>query len=226
MSSYVGILITISIYILSLKLNKIKYINKIPSIIFTGLIVIFLIQYFAIDYNVYNKSASILTFLLGPATIALALPLIKNIDVLKENKRAIWFGFTFSTVVAILSTIVIGKVLHTNFDIILSLVPKSVTTPIAVEISKTIGGIPELTACVVILTGVVGGLMGHRFLRLFNIKNDVSIGLAIGATSHVLGTARCLEKKQDKQAAISTMALIIVGLFTSIFAPIILHFLF
>lgn len=226
MTNFLGLILTILIYNISLKFKEVRFIKKLPPIIFTGIAIIILIKAFNIKYEAYNESANILTFLLGPATIALAYPLMKNIDVLSKNKRAIWFGLIFATLISITSTYIIGKLLHADFNIIMSMIPKSVTTPIAIEISKTLGGIPELTACIVILTGIIGGLAGHRFLKFLKIKNDISIGLSIGASSHVLGTARCLEKKQEKQAAVSTLALIIVGLFTAIITPILLHYCF
>lgn len=220
-----GLILTVSAYIIALKATKWSFLKKLPPILFAGIMIILILKIFKINYSTYNESAGILTFLLGPATIALAYPLIKNIDVLTKNKRAIWFGLIFATLTAIFSTFFIGKILHADFNIIMSMVPKSVTTPVAVEISKKLGGIPELTACIVILTGIVGGLLGHRLLKIFNVKNNVAIGLSMGATSHVLGTARCLEKKQEKQAAVSTLALIIVGLFTAAAAPLLIHFL-
>lgn len=220
-----GIIITLIAYYIGLKVKSTKMFNKIPPILFAGIAIIVVLKVFKIDYANYNQGASLFTFLLGPATIALALPLVRNIEVLTKHKRAIWAGLICATVMAILSTFAIGKLLHLNFDILMSMVPKSVTTPIAVEISKSLGGIPELTACVVILTGMIGAMVGHRLLKLFKIKNDVAIGLSIGATSHVMGTARCIEKNKDKQATISTLALIIVGIFTAIIAPVLLHLL-
>jgi len=222
---FFGLVLTIALYAIALKANRLRFLKKLPPIVFAGVGIILFLKLFKLDYSIYNQGASILTFLLGPATIALAYPLFKNKEVLTKNKRAIWFGLVFSTLTAIVSTFVIGKLLHVDFNIIMSMVPKSVTTPVAVEISKSLGGIPEFTACIVILTGIIGGLSGHRLLKLFKIKNDVAIGLSIGATSHVLGTARCLEKNQQKQAAVSTLALIIVGLFTAIIAPVLVHFI-
>ncbi len=220
-----GFVITLVAYLIGLKAKNTNLYKKIPPIIFAGIAIILTLKILKINYSTYNTSASLLTFLLGPATIALAFPLISNIEVLMKHKRAIWTGLLFATFSAIISTVAIGKILHTNFDVIMSMVPKSVTTPIAVEISKSLGGIPELTACVVILTGIVGAMAGHRVLRLCKIKNDVAIGLSIGATSHVMGTASCIEKKEDKQAAISTLALVIVGVFTAIIAPLLMHML-
>ena len=215
-----GFLSTIIVYLGALRFRK-----RIPVIILAGTVIICLLYIFKIDYSTYNSSASILTILLGPATIALGYPLSQNIKTLTKNKRAIYFGLIFATTTAILLTYLTGKLLHTEINIICSLIPKSVTTPIAVEISKTIGGIPELTACVVVLTGIWGAITGHKILKLIGIKSDISIGLSIGAASHVMGTSSCTEKQKEQQTTVSTLALIIVGILTAILAPILLKIL-
>ncbi len=220
-----GLISTFLIYMAALILRKQKFFKKMPIIILVGITIILLMMIFKIDYNSYNSSASILTILLGPATIALGYPLSQNIKTLTKNKRAIYFGLLFATTIAIVLTFITGKLLHTEIDVICSLIPKSVTTPIAVEISKTIGGIPELTACVVVLTGVWGAITGHKILKLIGIKSDISIGLSIGASSHVMGTSSCIEKNKEQQTTISTLALIIVGVLTTILAPILLEIL-
>lgn len=215
-----GFLATIIIYGIALKFRK-----QIPVIILAGILIIILLQLLKMDYATYNSSASLLTVLLGPATIALGYPLSQNLKTLTKNKRAIYFGLIFATIIAIFLTYLTGKLLHTEINIICSLIPKSVTTPIAVEISKTIGGIPELTACVVVLTGIWGAVTGHTILKLIGIKSDISIGLSIGASSHVMGTSSCIEKEKEQQTTISTLALIIVGILTAVLAPILLKIL-
>lgn len=215
-----GFLATIIIYCIALKFRK-----QIPVIILAGILIIILLQLLKMDYATYNSSASLLTVLLGPATIALGYPLSQNLKTLTKNKRAIYFGLIFATIIAIFLTYLTGKLLHTEINIICSLIPKSVTTPIAVEISKTIGGIPELTACVVVLTGIWGAVTGHKILKLIGIKSDISIGLSIGASSHVMGTSSCIEKEKEQQTTISTLALIIVGILTAVLAPILLKIL-
>ena len=87
------------------------------------------------------------------------------------------------------------------------------------------GGIPELTVCVVVLTGVFGGMFGHRILKLINVKNDIAIGLSIGAASHVVGTAKCIETNKEKQIVMSSVALVIVGILTTIIIPLFLRVL-
>ena len=127
-----------------------------------------------------------------------------------------YFGFLIAVVTAIITTIVLGKIFNADWQLITSLMPKTVTTPIAIEISKTIGGIPELTACLVCLTGIYGAMFSHKILKVFKIKSDIATGLAIGATSHVLGTSTCIEKKRQKQVVMATLALIIIGILTTV----------
>ena len=218
-----GFSLTLAAYAISLKVKKIKLLSKIPPICYAALMIIFIMKGCSINYSTYNTGGQLITYILGPATIALALPLVKNIHVLKQNWKIILTGITIATLVGIFSVIFTAEILRTAHPIILSMLPKSVTTPIAVEISKTIGGIPELTACMVILTGIIGSSFGHRLLKLIKVKHNISIGLAIGASSHVIGTSRCVEK-DEVQAATSGLALIMVGFLTALFAPIIAKF--
>lgn len=211
-----GFIITFFIYELAKRLKQYKFLKKIPPMMTTGIIIILLLKLFNIEYQDYNESACLYTLLLGPATIALAFPLVENIELLTKNKRAIYFGFIIAALTAVITTIIVGTIFHSDKQIIISLMPKSVTTPIAVEISKAIGGIPELTACIVVVTGIYGAVFGHKLLKLIHIKSDIAKGLAIGASSHVLGTSSCIEKNRPKQVVISTLALIITGILTTV----------
>lgn len=225
MINVIGFALTVGMYKCCNLLKKIPLVKKIPPMLMTGMLIIILLKLIHINYNIYNQSACYVTFLLGPATIALAYPMVKNFKVLTENKRALYFGLVFSTVIALVTTYLTAKIFGADFNVLLSMIPKSVTTPIAIEISKSIGGIPELTACIVIMTGLVGGLTAHRVLKFLKIKSDIAIGISIGASSHVLGTSRCIEKDKQKQVAICTIALIIVGILTTILSPIFVNFL-
>lgn len=219
-----GILITIFVYLLYKYFSNAKIFKIIPPIVVCGLCIIAIMFLFSIDYKTYTQSTGILTYLLGPATIALGYPLIKHFNILKTYKRAIYFGLLFATIIAVLSTYFVATLMHADFNVILSLIPKSVTAPIAIEISKSINGSPELTACIVVLTGVTGGIFGHLLLKFFKVKSDIAIGLSMGAASHMLGTARCSDKNRPRQVVISTVSLIIVGFLTAIIAPILINF--
>lgn len=219
MSNFFGFIITVIFYKLAQRLKWIK----LPPVVVAGAAVILMLEFFNIDFEMYNKSASYLTLLLMPATIALGYLIYKNIELLKTNKRVIYTAFLVVTVFAIISTYLIAKFCHADLCLIESMLPKSVTAPIAVEISKNIGGIPELTACIVVLTGVFGGMFGHKILELIRVKNDIAIGLSLGAASHIVGTSRCVEKGNEKQIVMASAALVIVGILTAIVTPLFLY---
>ena len=177
-----------------------------------------------IEYKQYAAGAEFINFLLGPATIALALPLYRNRRIIQEKCLPIVGGVTIATLVAIVVVYVCAKGLGASDKVLVSLIPKSVTTPIAIDISKTIGGIPALTTAAVIFTGMLGATFNHKLLQLFGIKNDVAAGLAIGASSHGLGTSACASIS-PVQLALGGVAIALTGIATSILAPLLLPIL-
>ena len=217
-----GLISTGLYFKLAQRTKRILFVNTFPPTMLAGLALILTLELFKIDFNLYNESAMYLTFLLVPSTIALGYPVYKNIELLKKNKRIIYNAFILATIFAVISTYVFAKICHCNIDIIESMLPKSVTAPIAVEISKKIGGIPELTACVVVLTGVFGAMFGHKILKFIKVKSDIAIGLSIGAASHIIGTSKCVETNREKQIVMASVALVIVGVLTAIVAPLFL----
>lgn len=216
----IGFIITILYFKFSEFLRRFAFFKKFPPIVMTGILIILTLEIFNFDFEVYNESASFLTFMLIPATIALGYPIYKNKQLLLKNKRVIYSAFIIAMLIAILGTYIVAKLCHTELIIMEAMLPKSVTAPIAVEISKEIGAIPELTACVVVLTGVFGAMFGHWLLRLVHVKNDVAIGLSIGAASHVVGTSSCIETKREKQIVMASVSFIIVGLIAAVIIPL------
>lgn len=195
---------------------KTKWSSLHPMITSTILIVLF-ITVFDIDYKIYNTGGSMISFLLGPATISLAVPLVNNLQVLKDNWQAILVGITVGSLSGIISVIIIAKFLQASLPVTLSLIPKSVTSPIAMDISQSLGGIPALTAVIVVVTGIFGALVGHNILRFFGVTNNIAIGLAMGASSHGLGTNRCLQEN-DLQGAVGGLSIALVGIATAVSA--------
>ena len=218
-----GIIVSIVLFKICQHFKRIPVIGRLPPIFIAGMILIVILEYFQIDIRLYNESASYLTLPLIPATIALGYPIYQHLDLLRKNKRVIYSAFAVATVVAIISTYIAAALCNTSLNVIESILPKSVTAPIAIEISKGNGGIPELTACVVVLTGVFGAVFGHHILKLVRVKSSIAIGLSMGAASHVLGTARCIEKGNEKQVVMSSVALVIVGILTTVVVPLFLY---
>ena len=221
-----GIGLTIIVYVFcELIVNRFE-LNIIPPFVLACPIIMGIIYFQSphITYEQYAAGANFINFLLGPATVALALPLYRNRQTLKNNLAVIVSGVVVATVIGIVSIFVCGKLFGASEQVLLSLIPKSITTPIAIDVSKTIGGIPALTTAAVIFTGMLGATFNHKLLRLLGIKNHLAAGLAIGASSHGLGTSVCANVS-PVQLAIGGVAIALTGISTSILAPILLPIL-
>ena len=219
------ILLTVFAYFIALKINKIKYLSKLPTVIISVFIVYTVLSLINFDISVYQQYNSIILFLLGPAIVALSIPLVKNFNLLKKNYSVILAGIIISTFFAVLSVILIGCLFKLNYNIMVSIIPKSVTLPVAIEITKIINGKMEITILLVMFSGIFGASLGHSILKLIGVKNNLAIGCSLGFISHVLGTAACLERNSF-QAAVSTTTLILSCISTAIITPIILKILF
>lgn len=220
-----GIGLTVIVYAISeIIVDRLK-LSVIPPILLACPAIIAIIVFCPnVEYKHYAAGADFINFLLGPATIALALPLYKNRSVIQENATAILSSITLAAAMAIIVVYFCAKGLGASEQVLLSLLPKSVTTPIAIEVSKTIGGIPALTTAAVIFTGILGATFNHKLLAVFGVKNDLAAGLAIGASSHGLGTSACAAVSTI-QLAIGGVAIALTGIATSIFAPLLLPLL-
>ncbi|MFW5945982.1 MAG: LrgB family protein [Candidatus Natronoplasma sp.] len=209
-----GIFLTISIYFIFDKLYQIKkkfYLNPVMLSISSIIILLFFAD---IEYQVYMESARILTFLLGPAVVSLAIPLYKKREIVIDYSTQISSGVVMGGLIAILSAFFIAHLLGGSGDLLLSISPKSVTTPIAIGVSEQIDGIPSLTAILVIITGIMGNSIGVPILDFFKVKDQVARGLAMGVTSHGLGTAKIIQ--EDKlSGAVSGLGMALNGVFTS-----------
>ena len=220
-----GIGLTVIAYCFSEYVVKKLHLSSLPPIVLACPIIMAVIMINpSLEYEHYEEGAAFINFLLGPATIALALPLIRNRKIIKEKAPLILGGICVATVTAICSVYVCGKMFGASEQVLLSLLPKSITTPIAVQVSNTIGGIPALTAAAVIFTGMIGAAFNHKVLHLAGVKSDLAIGLSIGASSHGIGTSACANVSAV-QLAIGGVAIALTGIATSIFAPLLLPML-
>lgn len=171
--------------------------------------------------NQYLKDSKLLTNLLGPATIAFAVPIYKNLKIVKKYFGTIILSITTGTLVAIFSTFVLSKMFHLNPDFITSILPRSITTPIAIEVSKEIGGLPTLTTVFVILTGVIGGMVGPMVIKWLSIKTPIAKGLALGMGAHGAGTNKALEYG-EKEATFSSLAMIFAAWITLLWGAVLI----
>ncbi|NLN17219.1 MAG: LrgB family protein [Firmicutes bacterium] len=188
----------------------------------SSIIIILVLEQTGIDYHDYNQGGQILTFFLGPATVALAVPLYNNRRFLRGRLLPLLLIISLGAFAAMASAALTAHFLGADRQVVLSLIPKSVTTPIAVEVAAMIGGIPELAGVFVIITGLLGALWGPRLLRWCKVKSPLAMGVAIGTAAHGIGTARALEEGELPGGA-SGLAMGIAGLVTPALAAVFLR---
>jgi predicted murein hydrolase (TIGR00659 family) len=172
-----------------------------------------LISLMHVSADVYLQSSKWLTYLLGPATVAFAIPIYKHFSLIKKYIGNILVSITAGTLVAIFSSLGLSKLIHLNTDFVVSILPRSITTPIAIEVSKEIGGLPTLTTVFVILTGVIGGVVGPTVIKGLSIKTPIAKGLALGMGAHGAGTNKAMEIG-EQEGTFSTLAMIFAAWIT------------
>jgi len=171
-----------------------------------------------LDYDVYMQGGRVLHFFLAPAVVALGLPLYRQLERLRREIVPILVSTSAGSVLGILGAVFPAWLLGASPAVVRSLAPKSVTTPIAVGVAEVLGGLPPLTAAVVIATGILGAVAGPPLLRLLGVSSPVAFGLAMGAASHGIGTARALEHGEPAGAA-AGLAIALNGALTAVLAP-------
>ncbi len=216
-----AIALTFSLYFLFQKLHWRFKLFILNPVLMTIIVIIAILSLLGIPYSQYSKGGNFLSLLLKPAVVALGVPLYLQLERMKKQKYAIILSQLAGCIVGIISVIIFAKAFGTSKTILLSLVPKSVTTPIAMEISAVIGGIPSATAGIVIAVGLLGSVAGLWFLKIMGVKNQDAVGIAMGSAAHGLGLAKVAEMSQ-RHSAFATLGLILNGIFTALMAPWIL----
>jgi len=221
---YMLLTITVGLYwVTKLLQNKTNSVLLNPILI-TIIAVICILKSAGITYDTYHEAGKYIEFFLKPSIVALGVPLYLQLSKIKKQVMPIVISQLVGSVVGILSGVFIAKWLGASEAVILSIAPKSVTTPLAIDISSSIGGIPSLTASMVVMVGVFGSVAGFKILQLLHVKNPMSRSLSMGTAGHGLGTAQAMAISQ-RFGAYSSMGLILNGLFTAILTPIILALL-
>ncbi len=181
-------------------------------------IIIPLLLLINMPYSRYFQGSAILNHLLQPAVVALALPLYEQMHQIRARWKSIITVCFIGSMTAMISGTAIALWMGASREIAATILPKSVTTPIAMAISGSLHGIPAISAICVLLAGILGAIFGHQLLNMCNIQSKAARGLAIGNASHALGTARCAEV-DFQEGAFSSLALVICGIITSLLAP-------
>lgn len=214
-----GLSVTLGVYVLSDKFLRKYKLPIINPLVLSILVIILFLHFSGIDYQDYNVGGSFLTMLITPATVALAIPLYKNFHLLKENVFSVLAAIIAGIVANCLVSVGIGYFFSLKKDMVISLLPKSVTTAISVDLSHSMGGVNAVTLAIVVSTGIFGSLIATHIFRIFNIKSPVARGVALGSTSHAIGTAKAIELGKI-EGIVSGLAICVNGILTVSILPL------
>jgi len=213
--------LTVSVFVsarwLYRRLGRRAWLNPV---LLTVLVLVGILTVTEIPYQRYFEGAQFVHFLLGPATVALAVPLYRQLSLLKRYPMALTVSLLCGSLTAVASALIIAKLAGASNQAMISIAPKSVTTPVAMGISERLGGLPSLTAVLVILTGILGASLGPWLLEKLRISEPMAKGLAMGVASHGIGTGRAVYMG-EVAAAFSGLAMGLNGLATAVLLPLI-----
>ena len=198
--------------------KKLKWPICNPLLISIVAVIVFLVA-FDIPYESYNAGAKYLSYLLTPATVCLAIPLYEQVELLKKHSKAIVLGLISGVITSLVCVLVLALLFHFDHAQYVTLLPKSITTAIGMGISEELGGYVTITVAVIIITGVIGNMLAETVCRIFKIEEPVAKGIAIGASSHAVGTVKAMEIGEI-EGAMSSLAIAVAGLLTVVLAPV------
>ena len=216
-SVYMGVILTLGTYCMGLWLKKITGWALVNPLLVSILLSIAFLWATDTSYESYSKGANVISYLLTPATVCLAVPLYEQIEHLKRNYHAVATGITAGVLGSMLSILALVLLFGLDHQAYVTLLPKSVTTAIGMGISDELGGNVPVTIMVIVITGITGNILGEKILKLARIKEPVAKGIAIGSASHVIGTAKAMEMGQT-EGAMSSLAIVTSGVLTVIMA--------
>ena len=191
-----------------------------PILVAIAIIIVFLLVA-DIPFETYHEGAKMIEFWLKPAVVALGVPLYLQLSSIKRQFLPILASQMMGCIAGIVSVVVIAKLFGASDAVIMSLASKSVTTPIAMEVTQVLGGIPSLTAAIVVITGLIGAVIGFKTLSVGHVRNPMALGLSMGAASHALGTSAAMDRDQFV-GAYASLGLTINGILTALFTPVII----
>lgn len=216
------IALTFGVYYAAKRLQAYTGWVALNPILVAILVLIGFLKLTGLTYAHYAECASIIDFWLKPAIVALGVPLYLQLKNIRRQLIPLLVSQLVGCFVGIVSVVFTAKWLGASDEVIISLAPKSVTTPIAMEVTQSMGGIPSLTAAIVVLVGLFGAVFGFKLLQVGRVKSPIAQGLSMGTASHAVGTSRAMEYGR-KYGAFASLGLILNGLLTALFTPLLLR---
>ena len=223
-SLFAGVSLSLIAYLIGMALKKRFKLGIFNPLLISILISILVLVVSDIDYEVYNEGAKYLSWLLTPATVCLAIPLYEQWELLKKNSWAVLLGLLAGTVTSLVTILVLAKLFGLSHEEYVTMLPKSITTAIGMGVSEELGGYVTITVAVIVITGVLGNMFGELVCKIFRITEPISKGLAFGASSHAIGTAKAIELGKV-EGAMSGLAIAVSGILTVILAPVFAGFI-
>lgn len=223
-SAFFGVMLSLVAYGIGFELKKrFKFAIFNPLLIAIILVMIVLVS-LHIDYDVYNEGAVYISYLLTPATICLAVPLYEQFELLKKNWKALLIGILSGCIASMGSILAMSVIFSLSHEEYVSFLPKSITTAIGMGVSEELGGYVSITVAVIIITGVLGNMIGEQLLKLFRVTDPIAKGVAFGTASHAIGTAKAMEIGEI-EGAMSSLSIVVSGIITVVGASIFAQFI-
>ena len=223
-SVYFGVVITFIGYEIGLLLQKKFKTALMNPLLIAAILIIGVLLVLGVPYEEYNKGAEYINFFLTPATVSLAIPLYRQLSVLKKYPLAIFGGITAGVLTAMVSIWLLSLGFGLAHEQYVTLLPKSITTAIGMGVSDKMGGIVTLTVVAISITGISGNVLCEVILKLFKIDNPIAKGLAIGTSAHALGTAKAMELGEI-EGAMSSLAIVVTGIMTVVSVSVFANFI-
>lgn len=223
-NKYFLIALTFIVFYLAKLLQKKTGLVILNPILVTMILLISFLEVSDIDYETYYEGGKFIEFWLKPAVVALGVPLYLQLESIKKQLVPILVSQLVGCVVGIVSVVLIAKYMGASTPVVVSLAAKSVTTPIAMEVTQTLGGIPALTAAIVVCVGIFGALFGFKVLTWGKVGSPIAQGLSMGTASHAVGTSAAMEVS-GKYGAFASLGLTINGILTALLTPIVMELL-
>ncbi len=218
-SVFFGVLVSLASYSIGLALKiKTGWSLMNPLLISIILVICFLLLT-GVDYPTYSAGANCISYLLTPATICLAVPLYQQVELLKKNYKAVMLGILSGVLASLCSVLLLAILFHFDHASYVTFLPKSITTAIGIGVSEELGGHVSVSVVVIIITGVLGNIFAEKFLKIIGIKEPIAKGIAIGCSSHALGTAKAMEMGTI-EGAMSSLSIVVCGVMTVIGATL------
>lgn len=218
-SVYAGVVVSLLAYMLGVYLRKKFAIAILNPLLVSVVVTILVLVIGKVDYDIYYEGAKYISWFLTPATVCLAIPLYEQLTLLKKNLKAVIIGITSGVLASLLTVFLLSLLMGLSHKEYVTLLPKSITTAIGMGVSEELGGYVTITVAVIVITGVLGNILAEPVCKLFRITEPIAKGVAIGSSSHAIGTAKAMEMGEI-EGAMSSLSIAVAGILTVIGASI------